>query len=189
MFFFCSSFWVHFLGASIMFEWYHFQSGYNPDLWLLLNLWVVLGRNWCMYHLWKYQVNLHWSPWFSAACAAAIAHRNDFFLLCQNLLHLVIIPKGFLKLPNLVYANKTKESITLQILGSSGFQWIISSLLNQGKSAVLPLFNGPEVLSSASYKVNVSDNSNFDDSSISLPAFSSRTNLKPQYFCDSHVVG
>ena len=30
-------------------------------------------------HRRKYQVNPHSSPWFSAACAAAIAHRNHFF--------------------------------------------------------------------------------------------------------------
>ena len=28
----------------------------------------------------KYQVKRHLSPWFSAACAVAIAHRNIFFL-------------------------------------------------------------------------------------------------------------
>ena len=46
-----------------------------------------------------------------------------------------------------------------------------------------PLFNSPEVLSSASDKAklfaqNVSMNSNLDDSGISLPVFPSRTNLK-----------
>ena len=45
------------------------------------------------------------------------------------------------------------------------------------------LFNGPEVLSSASDKAklfaeNFSKNSNLDDSGISLPVFPSRTNLK-----------
>ena len=45
------------------------------------------------------------------------------------------------------------------------------------------LFNGPEVLSSASDKAkllaeNFSKNSNLDDSGISLPVFSTRTNLK-----------
>ena len=29
----------------------------------------------------KYQVKLHSFPWFSAACAAAIVHRNHFFCL------------------------------------------------------------------------------------------------------------
>ena len=32
----------------------------------------------------KYQVKLHSSPWFSAACAAAIVHRNHFFRLYQQ---------------------------------------------------------------------------------------------------------
>ena len=32
----------------------------------------------------KYQVKPHSSPWFSAACAAAIVHRNHFFRLYQN---------------------------------------------------------------------------------------------------------
>ena len=46
-----------------------------------------------------------------------------------------------------------------------------------------PLFNDPEVLSSASDKAklfaeNFSKNSNLDDSGISLPVFPSRTNLK-----------
>ena len=34
----------------------------------------------------KYQVKSHSSPWFSAACTAAIVHRNHFFHLYQNLL-------------------------------------------------------------------------------------------------------
>ena len=52
-----------------------------------------------------------------------------------------------------------------------------------GKSAIPPQFNGQEVLSSASDKAklfaeNISKNSNLDVSGISLPVFSSRTNLK-----------
>ena len=31
----------------------------------------------------KYQVKPHSSPWFSAACAAVIVHRNHFFHLYQ----------------------------------------------------------------------------------------------------------
>ena len=31
----------------------------------------------------KYQVKLHLSLWFSAACAATIVHRN-FFFVCTN---------------------------------------------------------------------------------------------------------
>ena len=60
---------------------------------------------------------------------------------------------------------------------------IANSVLNKGKSAIPPLFNGPEVLSSASDKAklfaeNFSMNSNLDDSGISLPVLPSRTNLK-----------
>ena len=81
------------------------------------------------------------------------------------------------------YANKTKESIISQKLGSRDFWQIANSVLNKGKSAIPPLFNGPELLSSASdiaklFVENFSKNSNFDDSGISLPVFSSRTNLK-----------
>ena len=62
-----------------------------------------------------------------------------------------------------------QESITSQKLGSCDFWQIANSVLNKGKSAIPPLFNGPE---------NFSTNSNLDDSGISLPVFSSRTNLK-----------
>ena len=36
----------------------------------------------------KYQVKRHSSPWFSAACAAVIVHRNHFFLVCTNKINL-----------------------------------------------------------------------------------------------------
>ena len=53
----------------------------------------------------------------------------------------------------------------------------------KGKSAIPPLFNGPEVLCSASDKAklfaeNFSKNFNLDDSGIALPVFPSRTDLK-----------
>ena len=88
-----------------------------------------------------------------------------------------------LEAAKLAYANKTKESITSQKLGSRDFWRIANSVLNKGKSAISPLFNGLEVLSSASdtgklFAENFSMNSNVDDSGISLPAFTSRTNLK-----------
>ena len=38
----------------------------------------------------KYQVKPHSSPWFSAACAAAIVHRNHvFFFFCTNRINLL----------------------------------------------------------------------------------------------------
>ena len=138
------------------------------------------------------QVKPHSSPWFSAACAAAIVQRNHFFPLYQQnksseskvkFRQASNCCKRVLEAAKLAYATKTKESITSQKLGSRDFWRIANSVLNQSKSAILPLFNGPEVLSSASDKAklfakNFSKNSNLDDSGISLPVFPSRTNLK-----------
>ena len=73
----------------------------------------------------KYQVKPHSSPWFSVACAAAIAHRNHFFRLCQkdksskskaNFTQASNHCKSVLEAVKLGYANKTKESITSQNL-------------------------------------------------------------------------
>ena len=87
-----------------------------------------------------------------------------------------------LEAAKLAYANK-KESITSQKLGCCDFWQIADSVLNKGKYAISPLFNGPKVLSSASDKAklfaeNFSKNSDLDDLGISLPVFPSRTNLK-----------
>ena len=83
----------------------------------------------------------------------------------------------------LAYATKTKKSITSQKLGSRYFWRIANSVLNKDKSAIPPLFNGLEVMSSASDKAklfakNFSKNSNLDDSGISPSVFPSRTHLK-----------
>ena len=91
--------------------------------------------------------------------------------------------KRFIETAKVLYANKTKESIISQKVGSRDFWRIANSVLNKGKSAIPPLFNGPEVLSSASDKAklfaeNFSLNSNLDGSGVSLPVFPSRTNLK-----------
>ena len=76
-----------------------------------------------------------------------------------------------------------QEFIASQKLGSWDFWQIANSVLSKGKSAILSLFNDPDVLSSASDKAklfpeNFSKNSNLDDSGISLPVLTSRTNLK-----------
>ena len=153
--------------------------------------WVQVGIDVYIPHR-KYQVKSHSSPWFSAACAAAIVHRNHFFRLYQQnkspeskvkFRQASNRCKRVLETAKLAYATKTKESITSQKLGSRDFWRIANSVLNKGKSAIPPLFNGPEVLSSASDKAklfakNFSKNSNLDDSGISLPVFPSRTNLK-----------
>ena len=153
--------------------------------------WVQAGNDVCITHR-KYQVKLHSSPWFSAACAAAVVHRNHFFRLYhrEKSSHSKLKfrqasnrCKRVIEAAKLAYANKTKESITSQKLGSRDFWRIANRVLNKGKSAIPPLFNGLEVLSSASDKAklfaeNFSMNSNLDYSDISLPVFPSRTNLK-----------
>ena len=99
----------------------------------------------------KCQVKPHSSPWFSATCAAAIVHRNHFFRLYQKdkssdskvkFRQASNRCKRVLEAAKLAYANKTKESITSQKLGSWDFWQIANSVLNKGKSAIPPLFRG-----------------------------------------------
>ena len=83
-------------------------------------VWVQVGIDVHIPHR-KYQVKPHSSPWFSAACAAAVVHRNHFFCsyhrekssdskveFRQASNH----SKRVLESAKLAYANKTKESIT-----------------------------------------------------------------------------
>ena len=135
----------------------------------------------------KHQVKPHSSPWFSAACSAAIVHRNHIFPLYQKdkssackvkFSQASNRCKWVLKLPNL-HALIKQESITSQKFGSRDFRQIANTVLNKGKSVIPHLFNGLEVFPSASDKEklfaeNVSKNSNLDD----LAVFPSRTNLK-----------
>ena len=91
--------------------------------------------------------------------------------------------KSVLEAAKLAYANKKKESILSQKLSSRDFWRIANNVLNKGKSAIPPLFNGPEVLSSTFDKAKLfaedfPKKSNLDDSGISLPVVLCRTNLK-----------
>ena len=148
--------------------------------------WVQVGIDVYIHHR-KYQVNPHSSPWFSAVSAATIVYGNHFFRLYQQnksseskvkFRQASNRCKRVLEAAKLAYATKTKESITSQKLGSRDFWRIANSVLNKGKSAIPPLFNNPEVLSSASHKAKLFAKSFSNNSSISLPAFPSRTNLK-----------
>ena len=157
----------------------NFVSGFRLEL-MYISLIVSIRSN--LTHL----------PWLSEACAAAIVHRNHFFRLHQQnksseskvkFREASNCCKRILEAAKLAHATKTKESITSQKLGSRDFWRIANSVLNKGKSAIPPLFNRPEVLSSASDKAklfakNFSKNSNLDDWGIPLPVFPSRTNLK-----------
>ena len=152
--------------------------------------WVQVGIDVYISHH-KYQVKPHSSPWFSAASAAAIVHRNHFFCLYEQnksseskvkLIQASYHCKRFLEAVKLAYATKT-ESITSQKLRSWDSWRNANSVLNKVKFAIPPLFNGPELLSSAFDKAklfakNFYKNSNLADSGISLPVFPLRTNLK-----------
>ena len=125
--------------------------------------WIQVGIDVYIPHC-KYQVKPHSSPWFSAACAAAIVHRNHFIRLYQQnksseskvkFSQAINRSKRVLEAAKLAYTTKTKESITSQKLGSRDFWQIVNSVLNKGKSAIPPLFNGLEVLSSASDKAKL----------------------------------
>ena len=165
--------------------------------------WIQVGIEVYIPHR-KYQVEPHSFPWFPAACAATIVYRNNFFHLYQQ--NKSSVSKAeFRKASNCCkrvletvkprYATKTKESITSKKLRSWKFWRIANSVLSNDKSATPPLFDGPEVLFSASDKAkwfakNFSKNSNLVDLGISLPVFPFRTNLKlhilPRWFKRSY---
>ena len=93
--------------------------------------WVQVGIDVCIPNR-KYQVS---SPWFSAACAAAIVHRNHVFRLYQQnkssdskvkFRQVSNCCKSVIEATKLAYVNKTKDSITSQKLGSRDF-WRIAN--------------------------------------------------------------
>ena len=112
----------------------------------------------------KYQVKSHSTPWFSAVCDVVIVHRNHFFRLYQQnksseskvkFRQARNRCKRVLEAAKLAYANEAKESATSQKPGFRDFWQIPNSVLNKGKSAIPPLFNGPELLSFASDKEKI----------------------------------
>ena len=99
--------------------------------------WVQVGIDVYIHHC-KYQIKTHSSSWFSAACAAAIVHRNHFFYLHQGnkssesqvkLRQDSNRCKIALEAVKLAYATKTKESFTYWKLGSWDFWCIANSVL------------------------------------------------------------
>ena len=81
--------------------------------------WVQVGIDVYIPHR-KDQVKPHSSSWFSAACTAAIVHRNHFFRLYQRekssdskakFRQARNVAKGFLKLPNLHMLIKQKNPL------------------------------------------------------------------------------
>ena len=138
----------------------------------------------------KFQVKPHSSPWFSPACAAAIAHRNHYFHIFQrsdtddnkrlfatarnNCKRVIHDAKS-------EYERNVHDRLTSQKIGSRDFWRIYNSFANKGKSSIPPLFHGPEVLTSSKDKAELfaklfSINSTLDDSGHPFPDFPRRTN-------------
>ena len=67
----------------IIWEAFHGISWNVVLLLLLMNFVSGFRLDWCIYPS-SYQAKPHSSPWFSAACAAAIFYRNHFFCLYQQ---------------------------------------------------------------------------------------------------------
>ena len=117
--------------------------------------WITSGEDFAYFRIssilstsgaYKHQVKPHSSPWFLAASAAAIVHRNHFFCVHQkdkSSDSKVRFGKAsncyrrVLGAAKLAYANEANESITFQKLGSQDFWWIANSVLKKGKSACL----------------------------------------------------
>ena len=125
--------------------------------------WVQAGIDVYIPHR-KYQVKPHQSPWFSAACAAAIVHRNHFFHLYQQnkssepkvkSRQSINRCKRVLEASKLAHTTKQKSPSLPRNLALGTFGQNANSVLKKGKSALPPLFNGPEVLSSASDKAKL----------------------------------
>ena len=100
--------------------------------------WVQVGTDVYIPHG-KYQVKPHSSQWFSTACAAAIVHRNHFFHLYQkDKFSLSKVKfrqasgccKSVLEAAKLAYANKAKETIFSQKLGSQDLPIVFSTKAN-----------------------------------------------------------
>ena len=133
-------------------------------------------------HLHRFHV-LVLLPWYIEITFFCWYQQNISFETKVKFRQAIVGCKRILEAAKLAYSNNTKESITSQKLGSPDFWQIANSILKKVKSAIPPLFSGPEVLSFASDKTklsakNFSKNSNLEGSGISLPVFASRTNLK-----------
>ena len=91
---------------------------------------------------------------FSTACSALKALRNHFFCFHQQKKSPQFVKfrqasnhcKKVLKAAKLAYANKSKESITSQKLGSCNIWQMTYSNLNKCKSAMPPLFSDFDLL-------------------------------------------
>ena len=93
--------------------------------------WLQVGIDAYIPHR-KYQVKSHSSPWFPAACAPAIVHRNHFFRLYQK-------DKSFDSRVKFRQTNKHYKRVleaAKLTCANSDFWQIANSVLNKGKSTI-----------------------------------------------------
>ena len=145
----------------------------------------------------KFQQKPHSTPWFSPACAAAIAHRNHFYKVFQReksadskcrFRHAANECKRVIDSAKTQYVQQTQERIAAQKIGSRDFWRIYNNITNKGKSNIPPLINGPEVLTTSKDKAEhfaqkFSRNSTLDDSGHPLPEFEARTHQVLSNIC------
>ena len=103
-------------------------------------------------HLYGFQL-LVLLPWFVEI--TFFVNTNRINLLNLKFKQVNNRCKRVFEAAKLTYATKTNQSINSQQLGSRDFWRIANSVLNKVKSAIPPLFNSPEVLSSASDKAKL----------------------------------
>ena len=124
--------------------------------------WVKVGIDVYIPHR-KCQAKPHSSVWFSAACAACIAHRNHFFRLYQKdkssaskvkFRQAINHCKRVLEAANLYMLIRQKSPLLPRNLAVVTFGELLI-VLSKDKSATPPPFNGPEVLFSASDKTKL----------------------------------
>ena len=144
--------------------------------------WVQVGIDVYIPHR-KYQVKPHSSPWFSAAYAAAIVHRNHIFpLYHQNKSSESRVKfrqanngcKRVVEAAKLAYAT---ESITSQKLGSWNFGELPIVFSTEVNLLYLHYSTARRCCLLHLMKQNF-ENSTLDDSGISLPVFPFITNLQ-----------
>ena len=134
------------IGMVVVIIWEMFHGGISAAA-SGFSEWVQVGIDAYIRHR-KYQVKPHSFPWFLAAC---VVHINHFFCLYQKdkssyskvkFRQASNRCKRVLEAAKLAYANKTKESITSQKLGSQDFWRIANSVCNWGNLLYL-LYSTP----------------------------------------------
>ncbi|CAE1168972.1 unnamed protein product [Acanthosepion pharaonis] len=130
----------------------------------------------------KYRVKSRPSPWFSAACSAAIAHRNHFFHLFRSDMS-DCNRRLFASAHNdakSLFAARMKERIASRKFGSKDYWRLCKSILKNCKPSIPPLFNQFEDLTSSADKAECfarkfSFNSMLEPSGVPTPDFPLRT--------------